>query len=79
MQLSLPIIDRITAIADECSVGIKITGAGCGGCLLAVYSESSDIKAFYAKIESLKDEGVYLIRADKSSAGFTVDNWQTSF
>lgn len=75
LQLSVPIIDELTMVAEEYKVGLKITGAGCGGCLLVVYSDESDIKGFHTKLEEYKEKGVRLIRADKSEKGFAVDSF----
>ena len=76
LQLSVPMIDKLTLIADKHKVGIKITGAGCGGCLLAVYSPHSEVDKFKAALLELKDEGVKLIEAAKNDQGFKLDTWE---
>ena len=40
--LSLTLIDEISLLAVQHKVALKITGAGHGGCLLAVYNDKSD-------------------------------------
>ena len=77
LQLSLPIIDKLTILAEEYKIGLKITGAGAGGCLLLIYDEDSDRESFYSQLDEFKAQGVQLIKARKSDNGFAVDSWIT--
>ena len=68
--------DKIVSIANKYNVGCKITGAGFGGWLLAVYSKNSDAKGFKDEISGLDSEGVSIIDAEFSKVGLQCDSWE---
>lgn len=76
INIGVEITDKIVAIAHRHKVGCKITGAGFGGCILAVYSANSDVKGFRDEIKALKEDDVSIIQAEFSKTGLQCDSWE---
>lgn len=76
IKIGTLLIDEIICIANKHNVGCKISGAGFGGCLLAVYNTTSDVPAFITDIENLKDKNVSFIVAEFSKHGVECDSWE---
>lgn len=78
LNLGLEIIDEIYFIGVKNKVIWKIAGAGCGGWLLAVYTEFSNVEGFRAEINTLHGKGVSILQTTFSNAGFQCDSWEHS-
>lgn len=69
VKVGAEIIDEIVLIANKHKVGAKITGAGFGGCMIAVYNSKSEVQEFKDAINSLSEKGVSFIDANYSKVG----------
>jgi len=69
VKLGSEIIDEIVLLANRHKVGAKITGAGFGGCMIAIYHHNSEVQEFKEAINKLEEKGVSFIQAEFSKIG----------
>ena len=78
VKMGAEIIDEIVRLANKHKVGVKIAGAGFGGCMLAIYHGQSEVQKFKEAINELHDKGVSFIQAFFSKSGVQCDSWEYS-
>ena len=76
IKVGSEIIDEIVTIANKHKVGIKISGAGFGGWMIAVYNPLSKVSEFKDDIHNLSDKGVSILHTYFSKAGVSCDSWE---